>query len=374
MGVGSIKDLPTELMDQKFGKALIVTDKNMVNLGYVERVETILQSLFIGHDVFEGVVHPEPTVGFVEAGLDYFEKGLLKRDYGLVISIGGGTNHDCAKAIAAVATNGGSIIDYEGYNKVAKPIVPTICINTTGGSGAEVTWTVIITDTSRNVKMTITSPELMPIISVNDPMFMVSMPQPVTASSGIDVIVHSIESYITTEASPVTDYLALGALKIAYQYLPQAYENGSDLEAREQMMFASVMAGMTLNNSGLGYTHSLAHQLGGFYHYMHGNFTGVLLPYVIDFNAVSVPDDKILKIAEAMNIKASSKSKAVDKIMDALLKLNSEIGIPKGLNQLGFDEHNKEQIAINALKDLTTFVNPRMGTVEDMMNIINAAR
>jgi alcohol dehydrogenase len=103
MGVGSIKDLPTELMDQKFSKALIVTDKNMVNLGFVERVETILQSLFIGHDVFEGIVHPEPTVGFVEAGLDYFEKGLLKRDYGLVISIGGGTNHDCAKAIAAVA-------------------------------------------------------------------------------------------------------------------------------------------------------------------------------------------------------------------------------------------------------------------------------
>jgi alcohol dehydrogenase len=205
-------------------------------------------------------------------------------------------------------------------------------------------------------------------------MLMVSMPQPVTASTGIDVIVHSIEAFLSTEASPITDSIALSALKIAYKYLPKAYENGSDLEAREQMMFASVMAGMALNNAGLGYTHSLAHQLGGFYHLMHGNYTGVLLPYVVDFNAVSVPEERIQKIAEAMNIKASNKSQAVDKIMNALQKLNSEIGLPKGLNQLGYDEHDKEQIAINAVNDLTTFVNPRMGTVEDMMNIIQAAR
>ncbi len=374
-GTGALKDLPTELLDWKLGKALIVTDSNMVNLGYVERVETILKSLFITYDVFDGVLHPEPTVAFVEAGLEYFEKGLnvLKRDYGMVISIGGGTNHDCAKAIAAVATNGGSITDYEGYNKVTKRSIPTICINTTGGSGAEVTGTVVITDTSRKIKMIATSAELTPVMSVNDPMLMISMPRQVTASSGIDVIVHAVEGYVSTEASPISDSLALSAIRMAYEYLPRAYENGNDLEAREQMMFASLMAGMVLNHAGLGYTHSLAHQVGGFYHHLHGNYTGILLPYVLDYNAVSIPDERIMKIAEAMNIKANNKANAVDKIIKALEKLNATIGIPKGLGEVGLQSEDLEQISINAFHDITTYVNPRLGTVEDLMNILKAA-
>ena len=375
-GVGAIKDLPAELLDWKLRKALIVTDKNMINLGYVERVGTILKSLFITYDIFEGVLHPNPTVAFVEDGLDYFEKGLnlLKRDYGLIISVGGGSNHDCAKAIAAVATNGGSIIDYEGYNKIPKPSVPTICINTTGGSGAEVTGTVIIADTSRKVKMAITSPELTPIISVNDPTFMISMPRQITASSGVDVIVHAIEAFVSTEAFPITDSLALGAIKTAYEYLPRAYENGNDMEAREQMMFASVMAGMAFNNAGLGYAHSLAHQLGGFYSQRHGDFTAILLPHVLDFNAVSIPDDRIQRIAEAMHINPINKVQNVNSIMNALQKLNTEVEIPQGLNQMGLNEDDMEQIAANAFNDVTTFVNPRKGTVEDMMNILRAAR
>ncbi|MDD4802547.1 MAG: iron-containing alcohol dehydrogenase [Syntrophomonas sp.] len=374
IGVGAIKDLSAELLDFKLGKALIVTDKNMIDLGYVDRIETLLKSLFITYDIFDGIMH-EPTVSFVETGLDYFTKGLnvLKRDYNLVISVGGGSNHDCAKAIAVVATNGGSITDYEGYNKIAKPAVPVICINTTGGSGAEVTMTAIIGEPNRKVKMAITSPELMPAISVNDPMFMVSMPRQVTASSGIDVIVHAIEAYVSTEASPITDSLSIGAIRIAYKYLPRAYENGYDMEAREQMMFASVMAGMAFNNAGLGYAHALAHQLGGFYHQMHGNYSAILLPHVLEFNAPSIPDERIFKIAEAMLIQATDKTEAADKIFNALQKLNETVGISKGLQQLGLTTDDMEQLAVNALDDLTTFVNPRKGTVEDLVNILKAA-
>jgi alcohol dehydrogenase len=123
IGVGAIKDLPNELLPMKLGKALIVTDKNLISLGYVEQVEKILDNLFISHDVFDGILHPNPTVSFVEDGLSYCDQGVLdiSRDYSMIISVGGGTNHDCAKAIATVATNGGSIIDYEGWNKITKP-------------------------------------------------------------------------------------------------------------------------------------------------------------------------------------------------------------------------------------------------------------
>ena len=375
VGVGAIKDLPNELMSLKLSKALIVTDKNMITLGYVEMVEKILKALFISYDIFDGVLHSNPTISFVEDGLSYFPNklNLLQRDYDFLISVGGGTNHDCAKAIATVATNGGSIIDYEGWNKVTNPALPTICINTTAGSGAEVTMFCIITDTTRKVKMTLGSPRMMPVMSVNDPIFMASMPRELTAGVGFDVITQAIESYVTTETSPITDPLALHALRTAFEYLPRSFENGNDMEAREKMMYASMMAGMTLNNAGLGFVHSMAHQLGGFYNEYHGNYNAILLPHVLEYNAVSIPEERILKIAEAMDIKTDRKSKALDKIIHSLEKLRSELEMPSGLKEMGVEESDLEQLSRNALKDLTALVNPRQGTVEEITYLFKAA-
>lgn len=375
VGVGAIKDLPNEMMPLKLKKVLIVTDKDIISLGYVENVEKILKSLFISYDIFDGVLHSNPTVSFVEDGLNYFPNklNLLQRDYDFIISVGGGTNHDCAKAIATVATNGGSIIDYEGWNKVTKPALPTICINTTSGSGAEVTMYVVITDNSRKVKMIAGSPMMMPTISVNDPMFMASMPKELTAGVGFDVLTQAIESYITTETSPITDALALDALKIAVEYLPRAYENGNDLEAREKMMYSSMMTGMTLNNAGLGFVHSMSHQLGGFYNEYHGNYDAILLPYVLDYNAVSIPEERILRIAGAMGLQASSKSQGVDKITAFLEKLRSEFDMPGRLREMEVQESDLDKMSQNALKDLTALVNPRQGTVEDIVSLYKAA-
>ncbi len=195
IGIGSIKDLTLELMPYKLSKALIITDKNMIKLGYVETIEKILKSLFISYDIFDGILHPDCTISFVEDALTYFKKGIniLKRSYHIIVSIGGGTNHDCAKAVATIATNGGSIEDYEGYQKLKNPALPVISINTTSGSGSEISNFAIIKDDSRKVKMTIGDPKMMPTISVNDPMFMSTMPPDATASSGMDVLTHSIE-------------------------------------------------------------------------------------------------------------------------------------------------------------------------------------
>lgn len=375
VGVGSIKDLPDELNPLKLKKVLIVTDKNMISLGYVEMVERILKALFISYDIFDGVLHSNPTVSFVEDGLDYFPSrlNLLARDYDFLISIGGGTCHDCAKAIAAVATNGGSIIDYEGWRKVEKPMIPVVCINTTSGSGAEVTMFCVITDETRKVKMLLGSPNLMPTISVNDPMFMSSMPPELTVAVGFDVITQAIESFVTTESSPITDGIALHALKLTIEHLPRAFENGNDLEAREQMMYASVMTGMTLNNSGLGYVHSMAHQLGGFYNEVHGNYDAILLPLVLDYNAESIPNERMVKLADVMNLKANSKVEALDKIVNLLIKMRHDFGMPSGLRAMGVQEEDIEQMSKNALKDLTALVNPRRGTVEDIIELFNKA-
>jgi alcohol dehydrogenase len=375
IGTGCIKDLPTQLIPYKLSKALIVTDKNIIKFGYVEMVETILKSLFISYDVFDGVLHPNPTISFVENGAASLDKGqnLLKRDYHFIISIGGGTNHDTAKGIAIVTTNGGAIADYEGFYKMTKPSLPIITINTTGGSGAEVTDITIIEDESRKVKMTIMDPKMLPIMSVNDPMFMTTMPQEVTASSGMDTLTHAIEAFVSTEASPITDVLAIDAIRLVFGNLKRAYDNGNDLEARENMMYASVMAGMALNNAGLGYVHSIVHQFEGFYDELHGVSNAILLPHVFEFNAISVPEERIFKICEAMGNIAQDEQEAVNKIKQSIQKLTVDVGIPTNFNYMKIENKDLEMLSKNALKDITALTNPRKGTYEDIMAIFQTA-
>ena len=336
-GVGALKDLSSKLLDYKLGKVLIVTDRNLVQLGYADMIGKILKSLFISYEVFDGIKHPNCTTSFVEDGLTHMQ-GLktLLREFTFILSIGGGTNHDCAKAMAIVATNGGAVSDYEGYDKVLKPTLRHIAVNTTAGSGSEVTSAAVVTDNSRRMKMVIMSPKIVPYMSVNDPLFMQTMPREVTASSGIDVISHAIEAVVATEASPVTDMLALGALRLTVRYLPRAYDNGNDLEAREKMMYAAMMAGMAFSNGGLGYVHALAHQLGGFYEQnAHGCYNAVLLPHVLDFNAAAVPEERLVRIAEALDMKAEGKVQALERTAEAIVRLRGLLGIQGDLKSMG---------------------------------------
>lgn len=374
IGVGAIKDLPTELMPYKLSKALIVTDKNIISLGYVQMIEKILKNLFISYDIFDGILHPNCTISFVEDALAYFKKGfnILKRNYHFIISIGGGTNHDCAKSIAIVATNGGSIQDYEGYEKMTKPALPVISINTTSGSGSEVSNFIIITDESRKVKMTIGDPKIMPVISVSEPMFMTTMPPKITATSGIDALSHAIEGFVSTESSPITDSLAIDSIKLVFKYLKRAYENGNDLEAREQMMFAGIMAGMVFNNAGLGYVHSMSHQLGGFYNKIHGACNAILLPYVLEFNSLSIPDERIFKINDIIGLKAHNKKDAVNNIKHSIQNLCEDIGLQNHFS-IEFDKKDLELMSKNALKDICSLTNPRKGTAQDILGIFKAA-
>jgi len=375
VGVGALKDLPTELISNKLSKALIVTDKNMVNLGYVNMIETILKSLFITYDVFDGILHPNPTVGFVESGLSYFDKGinLLKRDYDFIISIGGSTNHDCAKGIAIVATNGGSVLDYEGYKKLSKAPLPHIAVNTTAGGSSEVTSFAIITDEKRKIKMTIGDPRITPVVSVNDPMLMSTMPKEITSASGIDILSHSVEAYSSTEASTISDALALKAIKIVFKYLRRSYENGYDLEAREQLMFADICAGMAFNTAGLGLIHAIAHQIGGHYNTLHGVNNSIIFPHALEYNSSDIPEERMIDIAEAVGQTANNKSEALAKITESVQKLASDVELPANLSLIGVKEADFESIAQNSLKDICSLTNPKQPTVEDIFNILGKA-
>ncbi|HBW33842.1 iron-containing alcohol dehydrogenase [Desulfosporosinus sp. BICA1-9] len=374
MGTGCLNNFGQELHAKGYKKALIVTDKNLVNLGHVGKVELILKDAGITYSIFDGVEHPNPTISFVENGLDHLKKGnLLRKDFDFIISVGGGTNHDCARSIALLAANGGKIADYEGLSKVPKAILPWVAINTTSGSGAEVTIFDIISDESRKVKMDIVDPQMLATLTVNDPSLMTTMPREVTISSGIDVLAHAIEAYVSFKATPVTDALALGAIKLVFNYLRKAAANGNDTEAREKMMYAEFMAGMSFNNAGVGYIHAIAHQIGGFSNRHHGLITGALIPYVLKFNAPAVPVERFMDIAIAMGEEDITEDDAVETVLAAINELNAELGIPSDLSELGAKEENVGLMAENASKDVAGLTNPRQATLEDMIQLIRTS-
>ena len=216
-----------------------------------------------------------------------------------LISIGGGSSHDCCKGIGILLSNGGAIYQYEGVDKVNHMLPHYIAINTTAGTASELTRFCVITDKERHVKMSIVDWFLTPNVAVNDPVLMVGMPPSLTAATGMDALTHAIEAYVSTNTTPMTDACAEKAIRLVSKYLRKAVANGKDMEAREGMAYAQYLAGMAFNNAGLGYVHAMAHQLGGFYSLPHGECNAILLPHVEEFNLISRLD-RFVRIAQMM--------------------------------------------------------------------------
>lgn len=278
-GEDSVKEAGT-LMESLGGKkALIVTDAYLAQSGMAADIQKILSQAGVESVVFGGA-EPNPKDVNVEEGLQAFNSNHCDS----IISLGGGSSHDCAKGIGLVASNGGSIRDYEGIDKSNKPMCPMIAINTTAGTASEITRFCIITDTSRHVKMAIVDWRVTPQIAINDPKLMVGMPPSLTAATGMDALTHAIEAYVSTNANPLTDAAAIMAITMITQYLPKAVANGVYMKARDKMAYGQYLAGIAFNNASLGYVHAMAHQLGGFYNLPHGVCNAILLPYVEEFN------------------------------------------------------------------------------------------
>ncbi|OSI10915.1 iron-containing alcohol dehydrogenase [Neisseria zoodegmatis] len=346
-------------------KALIVTDGGLSKMGVADKIGGLLKEKNIDYAVFDKA-QPNPTVTNVNDGL----AALKEAGADFIVSLGGGSSHDCAKAVAIVTTNGGKIEDYEGLDKSKKPQLPLIAINTTAGTASEMTRFAVITDEARHVKMAIVDKNVTPLLSVNDPSLMEGMPAPLTAATGMDALTHAVEAYVSTIASPITDACALKAIELIAGYLPTAVHEPKNKEAREKMAYAQFLAGMAFNNASLGYVHAMAHQLGGFYDLPHGVCNALLLPHVERFNQQAAKE-RLDEIGAILG-KYNSDLKGLN-VIDAITKLARIVGIPKSLKELGVKQEDFGVLADNALKDVCGFTNPIQANKEQIIGIYEAA-
>lgn len=369
MGVGSSKEAGPQAKALGATKALIVTDKVLNQLGVAARIQGQLEEAGVKAVIFDGS-EPNPTDTNVADGLAAFKQNGCDA----IVSLGGGSAHDCAKGIGMVATNGGNIRDYEGINKTKKPMPPFVAINTTAGTASEMTRFCIITNTSTHVKMAIVDWRCTPNVAINDPVLMVGKPPALTAATGMDALTHAVEAYVSIAATPITDACAIKAIELIAEYLRPAVANGANLEARDKMAYAEFLAGMAFNNASLGYVHAMAHQLGGFYNLPHGVCNAILLPAVCEFNLIAAAK-RLGDIAVALgeNVDDLPPVDAAAKGIAAIRKLSKAIGIPAGLKELGVKEADLPTMAENAKKDACQLTNPRTATLQQVVEIFKAA-
>ena len=324
-GAGAIGDMVKLVAGKQWGKALIVTDGQLVKLGLLDSLFAALDEQQMAYQLFDEVF-PNPTEALVQQGYAAYQ--AARCDY--LIAFGGGSPIDTAKAIKILTANPGPSTAYSGVGKVKNAGVPLVAINTTAGTAAEMTSNAVIIDSERQVKEVIIDPNLIPDIAVDDASVMLDIPPAVTAATGMDALTHAVEAYISKDANPVTDTAAMQAIRLIARNLRQAVALGSNLQARENMAYASLLAGMAFNNANLGYVHAMAHQLGGLYDMPHGVANAVLLPHVARYNLIANPE-KFADIAELMgeNITGLSTLDAAEKAIAAITRLSMDIGIPR---------------------------------------------
>ncbi len=369
IGAGTVNEVGEKIKVLGGKKVLIVTDAMLAKFGMAERVKGIIEEAGLEAFVFDGA-EPNPTDLNVTAGLKAWKK--YKCDS--LVSLGGGSSHDCAKGIGLVASNGGNIKDYEGVDVSKNEFVPYVALNTTAGTASEMTRFCIITDTSRKVKMAIIDWRVTAKVSINDPELMAGMPPSLTAATGMDALTHAVEAYVSTIANPLTDSAALMAIKLVAEYLPKAVANGTDMVSREKMAYAQFLAGMAFNNASLGYVHAMAHQLGGFYNLPHGVCNAILLPVVSQFNLLAKAD-RFRDIAVAMGecVDGLSVNDAGQVAIEAIKTLSKAVGIPEGLSKLNVKEEDFEVMAKNAKLDACQLTNPRLATLEQVIELFRKA-
>lgn len=369
IGPGALQDLGEELKNLPYKKALFVTDKLLVKLGVAQKVVEVIEAAGIEVILYDDV-KPNPTVSNVDNGLEL----LKENSCDFILTLGGGSPQDCGKAIGILATNGGKVKDYEGINLSKKLSLPIIAINTTAGTASEVTINYVITDEVRHIKMVIVDKNCLVTIAVNDPELMLGKPAALTAATGMDALTHAVETYVTKGAFQWSDVLALEAIKLISQSLEKAVLDGQNLEARSKMAWGQFIAGQAFSNAGLGFVHSMAHQLGGKYDLPHGVANAILLPHVEKFNLAGC-EHKFKNIAEAMgvNVKAMTDAQGAQAAIEAIKSLSKAVGIPSGLRELGVKEEDFEEMAKNALADVCTGGNPREVSLKDAVSLYSAA-
>lgn len=360
IGAGSIGKIGVELVKKQVKNCLVVTDEFMANSSVMTDIKDILNSSGINLTIYAGV-KPNPTLLQVSVGAEEF----LSSDCDGIISLGGGSPHDCAKAIKLSLLKG---------KLTERNSIPLMAINTTAGTASEVTRFAIITDEQEHYKLSIIDEDAIPDIAVDDPELMLGMPQKLTSATGMDALTHALEAYVSKGRNPVTECTSLKAIELVRKFLLRAYKNGSDAEAREGMVYAQYLAGMAFSNAGLGLVHAMAHQLGGLYNLPHGLCNAVLLPYVVNFN-IKESYTYYAHAARVIDICSPSlpDKVAAKALVRYILNLNKEMGIPKTIREIGTQYEDCSRLAKMAMTDASRKMNPVETDEADIRELYEAA-
>ena len=369
-GNGTDSQVGAEVAKLGAGKALIVTDAGVVKGGLLAGVESSLKESKVDYGVFDRV-EDEPPARVV----DECAGEVVAQKYDIIIGVGGGSSLDVAKGASIVAANGGQVLDYVGNDMVPRRGVPKILVPTTAGTGSEVTRVFVVTEEADNDKKVIFSDYNLSDVAIVDPLLTLSMPPGVTADTGMDALVHAVETYVSRLATPFSDVLALEAIRLIGEYLPVAYAKAENMEARYNMSLAATLAGLAFSSGGLGAVHALAYVLGTEYHLSHGRTNAIMLPYVVDYNKIGTPG-RYARIAQAMGEKTDGLTdlQASERLVLRLHRLLEEVGIPSRLVDYGIKADDLPKLVAGGMKQSRLFVpNPRNLTEEDVTKIYRSA-
>lgn len=353
-GPGSSLQLCEAIAQMGVRKLLVVTDAMLVKIGLLDDIKAELDRQGVRYHIYDGI-KPDPTIAQIESGLK-----ILKRERcQAVLAVGGGSSIDAAKVIAARATNDKSVARMEGFFRIFNSILPLYAIPTTAGTGSEVTIAAVVSDPANKKKMSVLDPKLIPTMAALDGALMTGLPPAITAATGMDALTHAVEAYISTNALPETDSYALAATKLIMQNLPRAFSKGQDIEARQNMAFASYYAAVAFTRAGVGYVHAISHNFGARYHTPHGLANAIVLPYVLDYSKRDCAR-KLATLAEVSGLKQKGDRPPAlaMRFIDHVRALNQQFGIPDGLEAL--EKTDIPAIAEAALKEAHyTYAVPR---------------
>ncbi len=359
------EDALESLEGMKGRRALVVTDKTIRGLGFVDTVIKHLKKAGMETKVFDEV-EPEPSIENVMKGVEIARE--FSPDW--FVGLGGGSCMDAAKAMWVL---------YERPDLRIHDITPMTelglrkkarlaCIPTTSGTGSDATWAAVITDKQESFKMELSSRELVADLSVVDPKLTLKMPPQLTAATGMDALTHAIEAYVCQWRNDFSDAMAIKAIQLVFKYLPRAYENGEDVEARERMHIAATMAGMAFSNSQVASTHAMGHAFGAVFHIPHGRAVGLFLPYVMEYSS-KVVMNRFAEIAEAVGIKAKTGEEATKRLIECIKDMRKKLKEPLSVKEMGISEEDYEarldELVTKSCQSACTFVNPRVPGEED---------
>jgi alcohol dehydrogenase class IV len=350
-------------------KILVVTDPGIESAGLLEIVKESLEKFELEYDVFNEV-EPNPFAETVHKGVELVKKFNSEA----VLAVGGGSSIDTAKGIAIMATNPGSILDYEGVGKIKNPPYPIIAIPTTAGTGSEITNSTVVTNRETSFKLGVLGPLVFPTVAILDSYFIINLPQGITAATGMDALTHAIESYTSKTSNMVSEALAIHAVKVIGENLLKTYFVGTDIESREKMLVASMMAGMAFSQSRLGNVHAISHTLGGVFNIPHGIANAVMLPYVMRFNLPACPERyRDIAIALGADVTNLSTKQAAEKAIETVVEMNRTMNIPLSLKDLDVNLEYLPKLVNDAMRSGNVYVNPRLTRPEDIQHIIEKA-